>query len=216
MQAAEWDGVVNRSDWQAEVLSDRDRLADAAKAGQWPEMFAVLAQHPWVNRARPGGGSCFAPLHQAAWHGADPAVIHGLLDLGAWRTLRAGDGRRAVDIAEQRGHHRLVEILRPVPVHPVPDAVLDGLREHLHLLIHGRIPRLTTEHELRLPQVAPLTELAPPALWFPVPGLYGGFSIALSGEELTVKSWNRVQGGWARTHLVTADGIRLLESGWDA
>jgi hypothetical protein len=45
--------------------------------------------------------------------------------------------------------------------------------------------------------------------------MYGGFSIELNGRELTVKSWNRVVGGWARTHLVTVDSIRLLEAGWD-
>jgi len=215
MERTEWDGVTDRSNLKPEVLADRDRLADAARAARWPVVFDILARRSWVNRARPGGDRGFTALHQAAWHGADPEVVQRLLDLGAWRTLRADNRQRAVDVAEQHGHHHLVAILRPVAVHPLPDDVVAGLREHLHLLIRGRIPRLVTELRLRLPQVEPLTELAAPRFWFPVPGLYGGFDIELTGRELTVKSWNRVHGGWARTDLVTADGIRLLESGWD-
>jgi hypothetical protein len=144
-------------------------------------------------------------------------VVNRLIDLGAWRTLRTRthERLRPVDIAEQRGHHHLVELLRPVLVHPVPEEVLDGLEQQLRLLICGRIPRLVTEHKLRLPQLDPLTELDPAQMHFPVPMMYGGFNMELRREELTVSSFNRVRGGWAQTHLITADSIRLLESGWD-
>jgi hypothetical protein len=108
-----------------------------------------------------------------------------------------------------------MEILRPAPVHPLPDDVLDGLEQQLHLLIRGRVPGLVTEHRLFLPQVGPLTELDPPQMRFPVPKMHGSFNIELRGEELTVHSFNRVGGGSGQTHLVTVDSIKLLESDQD-
>ena len=212
---AEWDGVTKRDDYREAMVADRDRLADAARDGRWPDVFALLREHPWVNRGRVGGRSAFTPLHQAAWHGAPVDVVRKLLDLGAWRTIRAANGQRPLDVADERGHHHLRELLQPAPKHPLSDAVADGMREQLHLLIRGRIPELYEKSRLWLPQVEPLTELDEPTLWFPVPGLYGGFSIELSDHELTVRSWCRVAGGWAQTHRVTRDTIQLLESGWD-
>jgi hypothetical protein len=155
-------------------------------------------------------------LHQAAWHGADLAVVTKLIERGAWRTLRASDGMRPVDIAARGRHGHLLEILEPVEAHPVPEAVLAGLERQLHALIMERVSWLVAEHRLRLPQLGPLTELTEPKLWFPVPGQYGGFTIELRGRELSVSSWNRVVGGWGQKHLVTTGGIELVEDGWDA
>jgi hypothetical protein len=212
-KGARWDGVTLRSGYVAEIVLVRDQLADDAKAGRWPDMLELLAeQHWWVNSSRLGGNSGYAPLHQVAWHGAKSFVVERLLALGAWRTLRTHKGLRAVDIAERRGHQHLMEILRPVPVHPVSEEVLNGLEQQLHLLISGRVPGLVTEHRLRLPQRGPITELDPAQMHFPVPKMHGSFNIELRGEELTVHSFNRVRGGWAQTHLITANSIKLLES----
>jgi hypothetical protein len=213
--ATEWDGVTKRDVYREPVVAERDRLADAAVAGRWPDVFELLRTHPWANRTRLGGTSAFTPLHQAARHGAAEDVVRQLVELGAWRSIRTVTGQRPIDLAEERGHRHLAEILLPAPVHLLPDAVCTGLQEQLHLLIRGRIPQLYVDGALRLPQVEPITELDDPTLWFPVPGLYGGFRIELSGQELTVQSWNRVHGGWAQTHRITQDTIALLESGWD-
>jgi hypothetical protein len=208
-----WDGRTLRSSYSADVVRGRDQLADDARAGRWPDMLELLAERPWwVNSSRLGGRSAAAPLHQVAWHGADPFIVERLLVLGAWRTLRTNMGLRAVDIAERRGHKHLMEILRPVPVHPVPEQVLSGLEQHLRLLIYGRAPGLILAHRLRPPELGPLTEQDLPQMRFLVPKMHGGFNIELQGEELTVHSFNRVRGGWAQTHLVTMDSIKLLES----
>ncbi|HEY4456820.1 MAG TPA: hypothetical protein VGN81_21085 [Pseudonocardiaceae bacterium] len=213
--ATEWDGVTKRDVYREPLVAERDRLADAAKAGRWPDVLALVRAHSWANRTRLGGASAFTALHQAAWHGAAEDVVRELVDLGAWRTIRATNRQRPIDIAEERGHRHLRDILKPAPKHPLPETVCTGMEEQLHLLIRGRIPKLYWESELRLPQVEPITELDETTLWFPVPGLYGGFNIELSGHELTVQSWNRVHGGWAQTHRVTEDTIQLVESGWD-
>jgi hypothetical protein len=212
-KGVQWDGATLRSDYGADVVRVHDQLADDAKAGRWPDMLELLAERPWyVNSSRLGGHSWAAPLHQVAWHGADPFIAERLLVLGAWRTLRTSMGLRAVDIAERRGHKHLMEILRPVPVHPVPEQVLSGLEQHLRLLIYGRAPGPVVVHRLRLPQLGPLTEQDLPQMRFLVPKMQGGFNIELRGEELTVHSFSRMRRGWAQTHLVTVDTIKFLES----
>ncbi len=89
-----WPGVLDPSLLKEEVVTRNHRLADAAKAGRWAEVFEVL-ELEWVsvNQWRLGGSSWFAPLHQAAWHGASASVVSGLLERGALRGLPARDGR---------------------------------------------------------------------------------------------------------------------------
>ncbi|MEU6373622.1 ankyrin repeat domain-containing protein [Streptomyces sp. NPDC046909] len=216
--SAHWDGVVRRSAIKEAWAAERDRMSDAAHRGDWPTVFAVLDKQPeWVNSGRLEGRSGYGPLHQAAWHGTDVETVGRLLARGAWRTLRSADGTRAVDIAVQRGHQHLTPLLSPAYRHPLPQDVLDRLRAHLHRLIHHRSggaagrEDLATKHALRLPDPVVLTELDVPRLWFPVPGMYGGFHIKLQGEELSVDSWVRVVGGSERTDLVTVDGVQLHE-----
>lgn len=218
--SAQWDGVVRRDSIKEKWAAQRDRLSDAAHSGDWETVFQVLDECPeWVNSGRLEGRSAYGPLHQAAWHGADVETVGRLLARGAWRTLRSTDGTRPVDIAVQRGHQHLVALLSPAYRHPQPQDVLDRLRTHLHRLIHHRSGSgtgnddLATQHALRLPDPTVLTELDIPRLWFPVPGMYGGFHIKLQGSELSVDSWVRVVGGSERTDLVTVDGVRLQEGG---
>jgi hypothetical protein len=54
--------------------------------------------------------------------------------------------------------------------------------------------------------------------WFPIPGMYGGFSHRLLMEnnrlKLIVNSWSRVVGGSEQKHEITKDGCTLIESGF--
>ncbi|WP_369272440.1 ankyrin repeat domain-containing protein [Streptomyces sp. R11] len=218
---ARWDGITRRSSLKDEWAAERDRLADAARDGDWRTAFHVLDKEPeWSNCARLDGRSGYAPLHQAAWHGTGAGTVERLLEYGAFRTLRASDATRPLDIAVSRGHHHLDALLRPEIRHALPQDVIAGLRQHLHRLIRyrsgggddgGGRSDLATRHALRLPEVEALTELEVPDCWFPVPGMYGGFHIRLRGAELTVDSWCRVVGGSERTDRVTADGVYLQE-----
>jgi hypothetical protein len=211
----EWDGVTLPSTYRANIVESRNALADAARAGDWAAVLGVLDGHPqWVNSCRIGGDSGFAPLHQAAWHGADSGVVDRLLVLGAWRTLRTNAGETARDIASRRKRNHLIGSLTPAILHPVRDEILTGLETNFHRLIRQRAEQLVAEHQLRLPRLAPLTEIARPESWFPVPGMYGGFRYRLEGEELIVDSWSRIVGGSEQTHRVTADGVRLERSGF--
>jgi hypothetical protein len=218
-RVVEWDGITRRSSLKEKYAALRDQLADAARDGDWRTVLRVLDEHPsWVNTARLEGRSGYTPLHQAAWHGAPAETVGRLLEAGGWRTLRAGDGARAVDIAAQRGHHHITALLCPEVRHPLPADVTGRLQYHLHRLIRHRAgvedgPDLATRQGMRLPEVEVLTELPYPACWFPVPGMYGGFKIRLSGGRLTVDSWIRIVGGSERTDTVTVDGVSVQEGG---
>ncbi|MBP5880845.1 hypothetical protein F3K37_43040 [Streptomyces sp. LBUM 1477] len=72
-------------------VARRDELADAGRDGNWQRVLTILSsrdQRSWVNAVRPDGKKRYAPLHQAAWHGAPTGIVQGLLEYGAWRTLR--------------------------------------------------------------------------------------------------------------------------------
>ncbi|MGW1164566.1 hypothetical protein [Streptomyces sp. NPDC002550] len=99
----------------------------------------MLDEHPArINSARLEGRGGDAPLHRAAWHGASADTVGRLLEYGGWRTLRAADGTRAVDIAAQRRHQNLTALLRPDLGHPLPPGETARLQEHLHRLIRRR------------------------------------------------------------------------------
>ncbi|CAN3977444.1 ankyrin repeat domain-containing protein [Kitasatospora purpeofusca] len=216
---AEWHGVGDRGVYHDEHQAERDGLADAAHRGDWAQVLAAVEKSPGlVNTWRVAGRSGWAPLHQAAWHNAPTEVVERLLAAGAWRTLRSADGERPVDLATRLGREALVPILQPVPLHPVPELDLRAMEQFLHALIRVRTEYFNVTVTLVLPQVCVLTELPDPALWFTVPGMYGGFSVRLEEERgaarLAVGSHCRVVGHSGRTHHVTPDGCVLVESGW--
>lgn len=210
-----WDGVTRRESYSAQVLQVRDGLADAARDGDWAEVCDLLGRHPeWINSGRVGGASGYTPLHQAAWLGAPAEVAERLVAMGAWRTLRTAAGERAADIAARKGYSHLAEPLTPVIRHPLPREVLEAIERHFHAVIRERTGDLVARQELRLPRLEPLTEQWEPACWFPVPGMYGGFSYRLQGLELVVESWCRVVGGSGQRHVIDAGGARLVRQGF--
>jgi hypothetical protein len=204
----EWDGATLRTTYHPDELRLRDQIADAARDGQWERFFELAG--PRVNRVRPGDDDGITPLHQAALQGAPADVVRKLVERGAWRWLKTTSGHTAQQLAAQRSHDHLADLLRPGIRRSVTRDVLGDLEEQLHLLIRGRAAELVVKWQLRLPRLAPLTEMTEPTLWFPVPELSGGFGIELQDTELEVKSWSRADDGWARTHRVTRDTIRRV------
>ena len=103
----------------------------------------------------------------------------------------------------------------PRSVRSVPPEQLLRLNAQFHHLIMERAAHLVGEQDLCLPKIDPLVALDQPLLWFPVPGMYGGFRAELhrAGPEpqLLVSSWNRVVGGSGQTHIVMPHGYVMLE-----
>jgi hypothetical protein len=218
-RAPVWDGMTQREAFTEDALRDRLAFADAARAFDWPRVFELLARWPdWINVARPGGTSLFAPLHQAACGGAPRDVIERLVDLGAWRTLRNARGERPIDVLDWRRHPTLVGPLEPRLRHAVPAAALQKLQAHFHAVIRGRADDLITRYAVRLPELEPLLELDDQEVWFPVPGMYGGFRYHLEGSgidaRLVTESFCRVAGGSGQRHDITTDGSRLVAEGF--
>jgi hypothetical protein len=216
----EWHGVMRRETYSDWVVKVRDRLADAARDGRWSDVFATLDKHPsYVNAWRVGGTSRYTPLHQAAYLGAPAKVIERLLCLGAWRTLRNARGERAVDTGARRGHDASVSLLEPAAVSMVPSDALNALEASFHQVIRARVGELVDEHQLRLPEIALLTELPlQERVWFSVPGMYGGFAFWLerAGADplLLAESWCRVVDGSGKRHAIDSSGWRLTDAGF--
>ncbi|MFC8797595.1 hypothetical protein ACFT2C_07660 [Promicromonospora sp. NPDC057138] len=200
-----WDGTERR-------LPKAVAQADAARRGDWEQVLKFSRETEMgPNTWRPGGKSRFTSLHQAAWHNAPIEVVEELLDLGAWRTLRTTEGRTAYDIARSKGHTRLLPHLVPT-ADPFGAKMRLLLDEQLKTLVDSQIrPHITTA--LLYPQTSVLNELTD-TLWFPVPGMYGGFKIAPASEGLEVASWSRVVEGSGQEHLVTPDGSTRIDEGY--
>lgn len=216
MSDVEWYGVLlPRDDVKPAFVEARDRLADAAKTADWESVFAMVDRgDAGINDWRVGGESWFSPLHQAAWHGASVAVVRGMLDRGAWRTLRAASGDRPLDIARERGKAHLLEALTPTFAHPLRAAEVDAINARLAELVTDAASRSAERiMPIRHLDIAGLTESGG-TVWFPIPGMYGGFSIELFKRRLHVESWSRVVGGSGRAYVITADRTTLVDEGF--
>jgi Ankyrin repeats (many copies) len=232
-----WPGVLDPSLLNDHVVSAAHRLADAAKAGDWTTVFRLLdhADHLVnINQWRPGGKAWFTALHQAAWHGAPTEVAAELIRRGALRSLQDSRGRIAYDIrlerdAVEHGPKDIVAqyeksfVLREGYLSPPPSPLspdrIRALDAHLAVVIDGRIRGVLFDGRdprrvLRYPLVGILHEVPGQQLWFPVPGMYGGFDITLRQGYLDVRSWCRVVGGSGQAHLITHEGAVLVDEGF--
>jgi hypothetical protein len=217
-----WDGVSlyieatnHPSDWA-------NQLADACKAARWDDVFNLFKTFPHldhrINACRPNGKSLYTPLHQAAYCGASEEIVRRLLSLGALRTIQNANGERPVDVAERKGHHHLLKLLKPRFKHHVPLGILLKIQAHFHQAIRSRIDEPLPNHNLRLPELEPLLELKEPAMWFPVPGMAGGFSYKLVQTGVNAKlvsdSWSRMADGSGQRHEITSRGWKLTDEGF--
>lgn len=86
---------------------------NAAAAGPRPERRPEIVRL-LIDRGSPvdgrGSPSAHAPLHEAAYNG-DVALVRLLLERGADRTLRTGDGQTPLEIAVQHGRREVVRLL---------------------------------------------------------------------------------------------------------
>ncbi|MEU6762565.1 ankyrin repeat domain-containing protein [Streptomyces sp. NPDC046853] len=207
----EWDGLTDQERYNDWYRKERDRASDLARDGNWDGLFRELDAYPErVNLPRIGFRSGFAPLHQAAWHGADFAVASRLIAFGAWRTQRARDGRRPVDIAREQGHTHLLELLEPVAVRQLPGPA-DVLERHFHALLQESTGNYFDEVEHVLPPVSPLTERPAMEIYFRVVGMMGGFAYWLEEDVVRVNARSRMDGDDGDHYRVTPDGWSKIE-----
>lgn len=229
----DWAGVLEPSMLSEPVVDARHRLANAARAGDWPAVLDLLGGGSGdmgfkdiplnPNQWRPGSRKWFTPLHQAAWHGAPESVVATLIDLGALKSLQDAKGRTAHDVAVERQQaSALIELLKPRPS-PLGEQRVALLDRYLTEVIDGRVregnldqdyPDRDPRKVLRYPPVGVLHEAPHGAVWFPIPGMYGGFLISLRQGYLESSSWCRVAGGSGQLHLITEKGVVLADEGF--
>lgn len=214
-----WDGITKSSTLTPDAARKRHRVAGSAKKGDWRRLLSILTEDPsLVNITRPDGKALYAPLHYAAFAGAPAQIVHDLLRLGAFRTLRDAQGNRPVDIARNRSHKHLISVLDPVLEHSVRPDTLSRIQQNFHEVILGRASEQITEHRLRLPDLESVLEFVSATFWFEVPEMYGGFSYSIVSDDpearLMVESWCRVYEGSGQRHEITESGSRLVEEGF--
>lgn len=214
-----WYGFTRTATLNDLFLEACSDLSRHAKAYEWSDVFKILEKHPdMVNMPRIGGLALFTPLHHAAHEGASIEVVQRLLGIGAWRTLENARGELPLDVAERKGHGHLKEMLSPEYKHHVPFGVLRRIQEHFHAVIRSRADELVVEQALRLPELQPLLELEEPKMWFPISGMYGGFSFWLqdfgADAKLISESWSRAEAGSGERHEINSRGYKLVDEGF--
>lgn len=89
----------------------------------------------------------------------------------------------------------------------VSPSVLERLDRRFHAAIRQHVPRLVAP--LRLPQLEPLLEMERDSVFFPVPGMYGGFIYWLEDEgdypRLITGAWSRIVDGESRYEISPQD-----------
>lgn len=81
----------------------------------------------------------------------------------------SSDNATAYELANWQGNHYLNDILRPPSRHDVPyKAVLRTLQQKFHALIRHDLGNEVDRECLMLPDLAVLTELEKPEMWFPL------------------------------------------------
>ena len=219
-----WDGVRRVDTLNRNQVAVRHALAEAAKHYDWSRMIEILRASPeLVNTSRPGGSSLYAPLHQAAHGGSPVKIVEEFVAAGAWRTLQNARGERPCDVAEKRGHRHLLGALEPVFRRRVPTGVLLKIQAHFHAVIRGRAANEVEAtgviaEDIRLPELEPLLELDAENVWFPVPGMYGGFLYRLHSDGIDAvlisESWCRLVDGSGQRHEITSAGSRVIDAGF--
>lgn len=215
----EWDGITKSEVIRNDEIIMRHQIADAARDYNWNKTLEILNERlDLINVTRPDGQALYTPLHQAAHGNAPVEVVQQMVAMGAWRTLKNAHGERAVDIARRKKHQHLLQLLEPVYKTHVSQEALQKIQQHFHKIILEQAGNLVKKSQLRLPELVPLLEIDKPKMWFPVPGMYGGFSYWLEGEgedtKLIAESWCRVVEGSGKRHVITIHGTELVDKGF--
>ncbi|KAF3491819.1 uncharacterized protein GIQ15_01336 [Arthroderma uncinatum] len=207
-----WHGQCSRHKFDNDYRTERDRLSNAAYAGEWDELFEILKtakrkyNESWVNCPRlRENTSGWTPLHQAVFMCADEDEIEALLELGALRTLRTiyadpdefpYPDLTPIEMARYLSYTHMYSLLQPVIRHNIPDKSLDCLQQRFHDLIL-------------------LTELEEPEMRFPVgsPDAVNpqGYIYRLDWRELLVKSYGITGPDESKQYRISEAGIDDIE-----
>jgi hypothetical protein len=218
--SVEWCGMVKSDSFSENAQKTRKEFEQVIKSNRWDDVFSALEQNPdLINATFLDNSLWYSPLHHLTEENAPVEIIEKTISLGAWRTLKTFNDEKAIDIALRQGRQELVSLLTPIYCHNIQLESLLKIQKHFHEVIIGRINVIPNWKALRLPELEVLLEIKDPSMWFPVPGMYGGFNYRLAfNKDKTVRliseSWIRVVGGSGQRHEITSKGSELVEEGF--
>ena len=125
------------------------------------------------------------------WHGAPVEIVQALIELGVSCTMcfvqlssssldvthvhltgsMDEKRRRPINIARERHHQHLYEILTADHLPEVSDKVLMRVETHFHALIVQEPGDAFKTESMRFPDLGMLRDL--PKVWMPIPEMYG-------------------------------------------
>jgi hypothetical protein len=87
---------------------------------------------------------------------------------------------------------------------------LSAIQSNFHKVINDRAGHLIKKYEVPLPVLSSPFPTAENSAWFPVPGMYGGFSYWFEERDkltLISESWCRIAYGSGLRHEITATSV---------
>lgn len=202
------------NEFMIKVHQTVDQLAEL---GKWDELLQYIDENgtnqvnccKLPNREENQPPSLFTPLHYAAEGIAPYDVIKNLIEMGAAKSLKNKDGKTAYDIGVEKGlsTDKLDLLSIPDNIKGKADEI-QRMEEGLHKVINERIGDLIQKNGQALPQLSLLYEKG--NFYYPVPGMYGGYSVSEHEEGIQADSWIRVCGGSEQNHLIYKDGSYKL------
>lgn len=216
-----WNGRIYSRGMKPQYTRSRRLLMIAAENQDWDLVFKILKEAPLpvnsVNSWKLDEFSFNTPLHYAAEGNAPSEVVEELLKRGAWPSLKNASGERPCDIALSKGHLEIARILKPAKHLPFSESQILLIQENLHEVINHRAEKLLQKEPLRLPEISVIFDLPSRELWFPIYGMYGGFSLRFDFSDypgLIASSWCRVIMGSGQKHFITHESVELIDSGF--
>ncbi len=227
---SKWDGMTVAKMMTPESADYRHRLFSSAEAGDWPELFELLAQRDernagyTINAVRPNDSTWYTFLHYAALANAPGEVAEKLLSKGHFRSIRCAAGERPVDLAKRLGHAHLLPLLEPTRKHDIPEEKLAPIQDQFHQLISEELSSFDRQH-LRLPPLEVLLERDDLTMTFFLPSKFGGFVFRLQqvarpeGFDSTRNDWVLLAKNFDRMgdteyfYVVTRYGYQLMSKG---
>ena len=213
-----WYSCADLHRWNREFAAEAHAVIDAARDGQWDTVIERIDAHgdsaDLVNVWRPGGRAEYTPLHHAARHG-DALAVRELLARGAWRLRRNARGETPADVATRHGHTALHTLLDPELEMRALLWQMRPLQHWFTALVRARLAHSAELwNTLRLPDLEVVAECAPRALWFPIPGLGGGFLLRYEQDGtypvIIADSWSRMADGSEQRHRISETECRLI------
>ena len=157
--------------------------------------------------------------HEGAWYLVEHDVLVAIVgETTPWLASQSwANGEYSSAKPSKALMHRLFNfrLSSHLPVHEADQGEVQAIEKRFHELIRHRAGHLEGFDSLQLPSLHPIMR---GRIWFPIPGMYGGFNYefeVIEGElTLQTESGSRVGGGSFQDHHISAVDCKLIRDGY--